>query len=110
LNLQAIGKDPTKIGLKRVSGEEFDFSYYHRHHECDESVLNKVLGKSYKEWVMGANETVFDLTWRGKEVKNLVSEHLDIYDYDPGPDNGGYTLVPSKWRDWMDKGFIKTIK
>jgi len=69
-------------------------------------VKKKLRGEPYETWVEGANENVFKHIWMGKELKNILGEHLPLYDYDPGVDDGGYVLAPSKWGVLLKHGLV----
>lgn len=106
LNLTADGRDPTEIGLVPYKDNPLDTSFYHRHIGADRAVKKKLRGEPYETWVEGANENVFKHIWMGKELKNIIGEHLPIYDYDPGLDDGGYVLAPSKWGVLLKHGLV----
>jgi len=106
LNLSAIEHNPRDIGLTPYKEGDLPFLPYHRHKGADLNVERKLFGQPYEDWVEKANTYALDLIWQGKEIKNIILEHMDTYSYDPGLDTGGYTLVPSKWRQWLKDGII----
>ena len=106
LNLTVAGFDPTKIGLNHYKRGPLLSNPHPRNKRTDSNVELKCFGNPHQKWVSGANKRVLDLIWQGKKIREIISEHLPLYDYDPGIDDGGYTLVPSKWKRWLDKGLI----
>ena len=104
MNMTAAGIDPTKVGLKKYVNGSLPLEPYHRHKNADYNIECKLFGRPYDEWAFGANTDVLDLIWSGKEIKQIISEHLPLYKYDPGVDEGGYLLAPSKWKRWLEKG------
>jgi len=129
LYLELLGKEYGTLGLKYAKKEDFSFlsEYYsgvfendilalkmRRHYggviETDILALNMREKKKYGEWLVKANETVYPLIWKGKEISSILEEHFEAYSYDPGPDGFGYTCVPSRWREWMEKGFTDSPK
>ena len=109
--LKAAGIDPTTIGLASKNIEEQYTGAYGTQSRYGAEVsgcLNKLRGEPYDEWVFGASEPVFDLIWGGKELKKIFQEHLELYSYDIGTHGEGWMLEPSKWKDWLKKGYIET--
>ena len=100
----ALGRDPSDVGLIPYVKGDLPLHPYHRHKNLDHHVKNKLFGEPYMDWVEGANHNVFPLIWKGGEIKKIMQEHLPLYKYDPGVDEGGYTLTPSKWGKWIKKG------
>ena len=106
LNLTVAGFDPTKIGLKPYERGSLLTNPHPRSKRTDSSVELKRFGNSHLKWVFGANTHVLDLIWQGRKIRKIVSEHLPLYDYDPGLDEGGYVLAPSKWEKWLKRGIV----
>jgi len=117
MNLRAVGLNSQEIGLKEYAqgylktlNQRGLTPNYHRHFEADYNVEKMLFGEPYLEWVAGASSKAFDLMWHGDEFKKIFAEHVDFYDYDPGPDRGGYTLTPSKWKHWIENDFVSFIR
>jgi len=117
MNLRAVGLNPQEIGLKEYAqgylktlNQRGLTPDYHRHFEADYNVEKMLFGEPYLEWVAGASSKAFDLMWHGDEFKKIFAEHVDFYDHDPGPDQGGYTLTPSKWKHWIKNDFVSFIR
>ena len=104
LNLMAMGRDPADVGLIPYVRGDLPLHPYHRHKNPDHLIENKLFDDPYMDWVEGANQNIFPLIWEGREIKKIMQEHLPLYKYDPGIDERGYTLTPSKWGKWIEKG------
>lgn len=107
LHLELLEKEYRTLGLKYAKKEDFRFpiKHYSGVFESDILALKMREKEPYSDWLVKTNEVVYPLIWKGKEVSNILEEHFDSYSHDPGPDDFGYTCVPSKWRGWMEKGF-----
>jgi len=108
LYLEDLGIDYASLGLPKYSHEKLKLDNYGPVGDSVRQVISKLKGQPYNNWIKGANEYALELIWNGNKLRDILSEHFNIYSEDPGPDGEGYTLEPSKWRGWMEKGFVET--
>jgi len=101
LYLQTLGLNPEIIKLRRYRKEKLALDQYGPVQDSVRQIISKLEGSKYKTWVEGANDHVFKLIWEGKNIRNILKENFETYNKDPGPDGEGYTLNPSKWREWL---------
>ena len=73
------------------------------------SAWNKLEGGKFSPWTIGANRHAIKHVWQGHEYSKIFAEHFDFYEEDPGLD-GTYLLLPSKWEEYLDGGYLKTIE
>jgi len=101
LYLQTLGINPETIKLSKYSLRKLRLKEYMQIGCSVRQVLAKSKGEPYKNWIEGANVYIFPLIWEGRSLRKILSEHFPLYRADPGDDGEGYTLNPSKWREWL---------
>lgn len=112
--MAAYGIESTSIGLTpNIPDRDF---YWRRNLEVygfsantSLNALKKLYGEPYESWIEEANKTALDLTWKGRDFKEIILDHFDIYDYDRDDDGFGWMLQPSKWHGWLENGFVEKI-
>ena len=97
LYLKLLGVDHISLGLPEFDYDELKMSSYMAVNGSVKEVLKKMFGCPYEKWIEGANENALAAIWNGDKLRDILSEHFEIYREDPGPDGEGYTLEPSKW-------------
>jgi len=102
LYMELLGFDHDSIGLPHYVYDKVKLDSYMAVDRSVKQVLNKINGQPYENWIEGANETVLAQIWNGDKIRDILSEHFHIYTEDPGPDGDGFTLEPSRWREYKD--------
>lgn len=100
LYLETLGIDPISIRLRNYRHEKLGLEKYGPVNDSVRMLSNKLKhkpGKYYELWIEGANENALAEIWNGDKLRDILSEYFHIYREDPGPDQYGYTLEPSKW-------------
>ena len=113
--MAAYGIETTSIGFGPPNSADRDF-YWRKNLEVYGfsantalNALKKLYGDPYETWIEEANKTALELTWKGKDFKEIILDHFDVYDYDRDDDGFGWMLQPSRWRVWLEKGFGEII-
>jgi len=107
----APGVETTSIGLspERAADKEFfwdkTIGAFGFSSNTALNCLKKLYGEPYETWVEETNKTALDLMWRSKDYEEIITDHFGVYDYDRDDDGFGWRLQPSRWREWLDKGF-----
>jgi len=99
---EVLGIDHVPMGLPRFSYEKLKLGSYGPVNDSVRQIVSKLRENPYNAWVEGANENALDMIWNGDKLREILSDHFHLYREDPGPDGEGYTLEPSKWREYKD--------
>lgn len=97
LYLKLLGIDHKSLGLPDFNYDKLKLGSYGPVGDSVKQCLAKLEGEPYDTWIEGANENALSEIWNGDKLRDILSEHFEIYREDPGPDGEGYTLEPSKW-------------
>lgn len=105
---QALGENPRSWGMPRMKiGSQNPMNFNPMIKDVIVNTDKKVKGQAYDSWVEQLNTHAQEASWNSKAVGVILKKHFKTYSKDPKTLDSKCTSVPSKWKNWMGKGYAK---
>lgn len=107
--LKALGVPVEKVGLSPDIKVEYNMEESRYDVASITQLYRKLRGQEYDHSIEKINTPALALTWKGAEIREILAQHFEFYDYDPEPDWLGWAEMPSRWKEWIDEDQIGRI-